>query len=344
MTRSLLAGALALLLPTTLGAQSEAQLPDAAALDAALTAFDVPGVAMASLASCAMDEVVVAGTADLSTSTPVRPDTAFEAASLSKPVFAYLVLKLADEGIIDLDAPLAATFYYPRIPDTDAYARITPRMILTHRTGLPNWVDEGTDFHAGTAPIPFEAEPGVAFTYSGEGFQLLQAFVEHQTGRTLQQLFRDRLGTVMPNSTFALPLPETVTPSRGYRDAQDEGRGLTNLKTRGMAASSLVTTAGDYARFLSHVCRGEGLTPATQTDMLTPQSPASGEAPFPTSWGLGWMIGDLGGLTLVGHGGNNDEYRAFAGYMRETGDGIVILTNGANGQALIEVLLLPPAQ
>ncbi len=56
------------------------------------------------------------------------------------------------------------------------------------------------------------------------------------------------------------------------------------------------------------------------------------------------MIGDLGGLTLVGHGGNNDEYRAFAGYMRETGDGTVILTNGANGQALIEALLLPPAE
>ncbi len=238
MIRSLLAGALVLLLPPTLGAQSEAPLPDGAAL---------------------------------------------EAASLSKPVFAYLVLTLADEGTIDLDAPLAATFDYPRIPDTEAYARIMPRMILTHRTGLPNRVDEGTDFHARTAPIPFEAEPGAAFTYSGEGFQLLQAFVEHRTGRTLQHLFRDRLGAVMPNSIFALPLPETVTPSRGDRDWQDKGRDMTSLSARGMAASSLVTTAGDCAGFLSHVCRGEGLTPAAPADMLTRQSPAPGEAPFPTS-------------------------------------------------------------
>jgi hypothetical protein len=118
---------------------------------------------------------------------------------------------------------------------------------------------------------------------------------------------------------------------------------MTNLHARGMAAASLVTTAGDYANFLSHVCEGRGLRPDTYADMLTPQSPVPvEEAAVPTSYGLGWMLADVGTGTFVGHGGNNDEYRALAGFMRDEGDGLVVLTNGAGGEALIDVLLGPP--
>ena len=92
------------------------------------------------------------------------------------------------------------------------------------------------------------------------------------------------------------------------------------------------------------MCRGGGLSPEAHAEMLRPQSPVpEGQAPFPTSYGLGWMVADLGGETFVGHGGNNDEYRAFAGFVRESGDGLVVLTNGARGQDLIDVILAPPA-
>ena len=326
-------------------AQDAPPLPSADELAQLLAAFDVPGLALAALTGCAVDTVLVAGSATLDPDVPVTPETAFEAASLSKPVFAWLVLTLADEGVVDLDRPLAETFDYARIPDKAAYAQVTPRMILTHRTGLPNWVDEGTDFHERTAPVPFEAPPGTAYSYSGEAFGLLQAFVERETGRTLQELFHERLGDVMPRSAFARPLPDGVAPSRGYRGTSEpeSGRPMDNLGSRGGAAYSLVTTAGDYGRFLSRVCRGEGLAPATQAEMLRPQSPLpAGEAPFPASYGLGWLVAESPEGTFVGHGGNNDEYRAFAGYLPHSGDGLVVLTNGANGQALIDVVLAPP--
>lgn len=332
-------------------AQDAAKFPTAAELRAVIAAFDLPGLAMAPLEGCAPGPVVAVGTADLTTGAPVTGRTAFEAASLTKPVFAWLVMTLVEEGRVDLDRPLAETFPYPRIPDADAYAQLTPRMILTHRTGLPNWVDEATDFHERTAPIPFEAPPGTAFTYSGEAFQLLQAYVEHETGEPLQVIFDARLGEVMSNSTLQRPLPETVEPSRAYARASDpgSGRGMDSLYDRAMAASSLATTAGDYARFLSHVCRGAVLSPAAMEEMLRPQSPAPAEEmrvgdlppPPPTSWGLGWMIVDMGGETFVGHGGSNDEYNAFAGFARETGDGIVLMTNGANGEAAIQAVLFP---
>lgn len=311
-----------------------------------LHAFDVPGLAMATLSNCELDgKVLVAGQATLNPAAAVTPVTAFEAASLSKPVFAWLVLQLVDEGVIDLDRPIAEIFDYPRIADKAAYAKLTPRMVLTHRTGLPNWVDEQTAFHQRRAQIPFKFAPGTAYGYSGEAFQLLQAFVEKKTGTSLQALFRARLGAVMPHSTFASPLAVGSVASRGYRSAKNpaSGRDMSNLTDRAMAASSLVTTAEDYARFLSLVCKGQGLSRSLYEDMLRPQSTVPpGESPLPTSYGLGWMIADLGGATLVGHSGNNDQYRAFAGFVRESRDGAVVLTNGANGQALIDVIVQPP--
>ena len=325
--------------------------PDRAELDAALAAHDVPGAAMATLSSCAPREVVAAGTADLSTGTPVTVDTVFEAASLTKPVFAYLTMKLVAVGEIDLDRPFARTFAYDRILDADRYAQLTPRLVLTHRSGLPNWVDPATDFHDRTAPIPFTSDPGTTFSYSGEAFQLLQAFVAHETGQTFESLFRTHLSDLMPNSAVARPAPGGVPAARGYPAAPEpgNGRGLTNLYARAMAASSLVTTAGDYAAFLGHVCAGGGLPADLHAEMLRPVSPApmeemrigDGPIPPPAAWGLGWMILDLGPVALVGHGGSNDEFNAFAGYMPQTGDGIVVLTNGRNGEVMIQSLLMP---
>jgi CubicO group peptidase (beta-lactamase class C family) len=321
-------------------------LPTGAELDKMLAAFDVPGIAMSTLKHCEPEgPPIVGGKASLQPSVAVTPDTVFEAASLSKPVFAWLVMQLVDEQVIELDRPMAQTFAYARITDKAAYAQLTPRMVLTHRTGLPNWVDGDTDFHLRVAPIPFKHAPGTADSYSGEAFQLLQAFVEHKTGRTLQALFQSRLGQVMPNSTFARPLRSGSVASRGYRSAADPGSGrdMTNLPDYAMSASSLVTTAQDYARFLSLVCKREGLSRAAYDDMLRRQTPVPpGESPLRTSRGLGWAISDLDGRTLVSHNGSNGEYRAFAGFVQESRDGIVILTNGVKGRELIDALLRPP--
>lgn len=332
-------------------AQDDGSLfPDAAQLSQLIDVFDIPELAMATLEDCVPRDVVTVGKADLSTGADVTRLTAFETASLTKPVFAYLVMTLVAESVIDLDQPIVDSFDYPRIADKVAYAQLTPRMILTHRTGLPNWVDEGTDFHERRAVIPFHAPPDRQFSYSGEAFQLLQAFVEDQTGQSLQEIFEARLGTVMPNSTLQRPLPDSVTPSRGYETARDadSGRAMVNIYDRAMAASSLATTADDYAAFLAHVCRADGLPPDLHADMIRPQSQApaaligadDGAGPS-VLWGLGWMIVDLGPETLVGHGGSNDEYNSFGGFIRPSGDGIVLLINGANGQHVIDAILMP---
>ncbi len=324
-------------------------LPTGAQLDQLLARYDVPGIAMATLKRCEPEgPPIVGGRASLNPPSAVTPATVFEAASLSKPVFAWLVMQLVDERVIALDRPFAETFDYARIPDKAAYAKLTPRLVLTHRTGLPNWVGGDIEFPQRTAPIPFKHPPGTANSYSGEAFQLLQAFVEHTTGRSLQALFQARLGHVMPQSTFVRPLRPGTVASRGYASAAQAsgGRDMTTLTDHALSAASLVTTAQDYARFLSLVCRREGLSRAAYDDLLRPQAPVPGdEPPGPMSRGLGWAITRLGDeTTLVSHNGSNGEYRAFAGFVRDSRDGIVILTNGVRGRALIEALLeLPPA-
>ncbi|MEM9798341.1 MAG: serine hydrolase domain-containing protein [Pseudomonadota bacterium] len=330
----LLGLALAIIPPGRALAQTNARAtdpgpPDAATLSALLTQFDVPGMAVTTLEGCAVGKTLAVGKAIRDPATPVVPETAFEAASLAKPVFAYLVLQLVDAGRIDLDRPLAQTLSYPRITDQAAYGRITPRIVLTHRTGLPNWAPD----RAG--PLDFDAPPGHAYTYSGEGFELLRAHVEAVTGQSLDALFRDRLGAAMPHSAFAAPLPDGARPSRGHGAGQ-----IRDLSFRGGAAGGLITTAPDYAAFLSLMCRGEGLSDAMLTAMLDPQSPAPQDGfPAPVSWGLGWAIMAQGDDTVVTHGGNNGEYRSLAGYMPATGDGLVVLTNGTNGAALIQALM-----
>lgn len=346
---------LALLATTALAGASAGQpegppgappLPEPEEIKALLAAYEVPGLAMAVLSDCQVQDVLTIGLANIEAETPVTALTGFEAASLSKPVFAYLVMMLVDEGVIALDRPIADEFGYARIPDKDNYAKITPRMILTHRTGLPNWVGQDVDFHGRTTPIPFEQVPGTAYSYSGEAIQLLQAYVEFKTGQSLQALFEERLGRLMPHSTFALPLPDTVAASRGYESAADpeSGRDMIFIYDKGMAASSLVTVAEDYGNFVGHICSGNGLSEAAYNAMLMPQSEVPpDETDAPSSYGLGWQIQDLGpGQTLVFHGGNNDEYKALGGFIRETREGIVILTNGYNGIDVITTMLEPP--
>ena len=346
MKRLAMAGLAIVTLASALAAEkAPPPLPTRQELEAKLADFDVPGIAITTLKQCEPDEAVVAGRASLEPPEAVTPVTVFEAASLSKPVFAWLVMQLVDERVIDLDRPFAQTFDYPRITDKAAYAKLTPRMVLTHRTGLPNWVDTETELPLRVAPIPFKYPPGTTNSYSGEAIQLLQAFVEKTTGRSLQALFQARLGRWMPHSTFVRPLPPGTSASRGYVSAKQasSGRDMTTLTQHALAAASLVTTAQDYARFLSLVCKREGLSRAAYDEMLRPQvALPRGDSPWPVSRGLGWAITDLGGRTLVDHSGNNGEYRAFAGFVKESRDGIVILTNGVKGKELIESLLPPP--
>jgi CubicO group peptidase (beta-lactamase class C family) len=227
--------------------------------------------------------------------------TVFRGASLGKPVFAYLVLRLVDDGILDLDSPidtflprpLAAYEHYRDLAADPRHSGLTVRRLLSQQSGLPNW-DRG-------GPVPLLAEPGTRFGYSGEGYSLLQLVVEERTGRAVNDLAREKvfepLG--MAHSSF-------LWERRFDEDfAADLGAGLGPLirasRRRASVAGSLITNAADYARFLQAVIEGRGLSAATHARMLQQQVGISSRSIFSPpgtdpgaaramqlSWTLGW--------------------------------------------------------
>jgi CubicO group peptidase (beta-lactamase class C family) len=289
----------------------------------------IPGLSMAVVQNGRVVWAGAFGTLNDSAQTPVNPGTIFEAASLSKPVFAYLVLRLADRGEFDLDRPLYEMLEYPRLAhDDERYKRITARIVLSHGTGLPNW---------GGEKLTLRFDPGTEYGYSGEGFVFLQKVVERVTGRSLDELARrevfEPLGMTRSsyvwqerfagNAAYAKNWLWQVAPANRYTQAEAN------------AAASLLTTATDYAKFVAAVLTGRGLSPAMWNEYLTPVRETSPGLHI----GLGIRVEKRPGGRTFYHSGNNG--RRFTSYM--TGDiaqglGLVYFTNGPNGTSLVEAL------
>lgn len=104
----------------------------------------------------------------------VDNDTVFEAASTSKPVFAYAVMKLVEKGVIDLDTPLTHYTSERFLKGDPRLDLVTARHVLSHTSGFPNWRSaEG---------LRLDFTPGEKWSYSGEGYSYLQSVVTHLTG------------------------------------------------------------------------------------------------------------------------------------------------------------------
>ncbi len=145
---------------------------------------DVPGLSMAIVKNGAVSWHHSWGVKDASTGAPVDDETIFEAASLSKPVFAYAVMKLVDAGVIDLDTPIAHYLPGDYVRDPRG-AQITPRNALSHTTGFPNWRND--------EELKLYTAPGERFSYSGEGVVYLAKAVENVTGKTLNVVMKEQV-------------------------------------------------------------------------------------------------------------------------------------------------------
>src|SRR5215469_11325455 len=156
--------------------------------------YGIPGIQVVCIKGN-KEETLNLGTISRQSEKKVTANTIFEAASLSKCVFAYAVLRLYDRGIIALDTPLVRYMSsYERFDSTDPrYARVTARMVLRHTTGLPNWGDEKF------ARLIFT--PDSTYSYSGEGFQYLQHVIEKLTNKSLNEIAQQEVFTPLGMSS-----------------------------------------------------------------------------------------------------------------------------------------------
>ncbi len=221
------------------------------------------------------------------TGDPLTTDTIMYGASLTKSVFAYTVMQLVDQGKLNLDTSIAADLddplpsYGPDPVFPDKYGpykdlagdlrwkRITPRMCLTHSTGFSNfWFIEPDQ------KLHIHFEPGTRFSYSGEGFILLQFVIEH--GRKGQGLGLDA-GELTKANFDRLGMTRTSLvwhngPDPNYADGwNDQGQPQPHEKrSKVRAAGSMNTTISDLSKFTAALVRGDGLTPASRAEITRP--------------------------------------------------------------------------
>lgn len=164
---------------------SSSWIPDEtllAELPRIMQAFAVPGVGIAVVEDGEVAWSRGFGLANVQAQLPVDAGTVFEDASLSKPVFAYLVMQLVEQGKIDLDAPVVAYRRPDYLGDHPWLALITVRDVLRHTTGLPDWRKSPA-----TEKLVPMVQPGTRINYSGEAFVWLQLVVEGITGQSLDE-------------------------------------------------------------------------------------------------------------------------------------------------------------
>jgi CubicO group peptidase (beta-lactamase class C family) len=282
-----------------------------------------------SIAIVQRNQVVYAngfGLANVAANKPVGPETVFQAASLTKPVFSYAALKLCESGRMGLDTPLSSYIAHARISRDPRAHRITPRMVLAHMSGLPNWAN-------GKRPLKMDFDPGAHFGYSGEAFNVLQEAVEKQSEQPLDELLTETVAMPfgLAESKFTWTDAFESTAAVGY---EWDGTPVKSRSkpTEAMAASSLHTTARDYAKFMIVSLAQEQRAPehldyASERMMLSPQTRLAG----PLAWGLGWalLLRDDGDIHW--HFGDSRGYMSYAAMSRATGDGVVIFANGRHG-------------
>jgi len=284
------------------------------------------------------------GVKNAETREPVDADTVFEAASLSKPVVAYAVLKLADSGKLDLDTPLVKYLPGAYMESDERLNQITARRVLTHTTGFPNW-RRGNQ-------LTINFKPGERFSYSGEGFVYLQKTIEHLMGEPLDAIIKKLVFEPLGMTSSSYVWQGGYESRKAY--GHDPFGKVTGRRkpTEANAAASLNTTAQDYAKFVIAVMNGTGLKKETAREMLMPQvkvqegctdcinKPGTGQLSSTISWGLGWGLQRTEDGDSFWHwGDSNNDVQAYVVAYPKQKMGVVIFTDSGNGHSIIPEIL-----
>jgi CubicO group peptidase (beta-lactamase class C family) len=257
---------------------------------------------------------------------PATAATLFRVASLTKPITTMTVLRLAEQKLWNLDAPLSEYWTDPDVAGDARHVELTARLALQHRTGLPNWRK---------GRLAFLTDPDEEWSYSGEGFEYMRRAIEKKLGKNLEELAHEYVFTPAGMTDTSYIWKDWIEP-RYAGEFYRIGEMLNySRRTEPNAAAGLVTTIGDYARFAAWVMNG-AVTSRTFREMTTTRR----GPPFGFAQGLGWIIArDKRGHIILDHGGSQTGIRTQIILLPQSGRGLVVLTNASNGGPIIRAIL-----
>lgn len=278
------------------------------------------------------------GEADRGFGVPNRIDTRFNIASIGKMFTATAVLRLAEQGRIDLDAPILR--YLPDYPAPAIAGQVTARQLLSHSSGVSSYWEEMAekppqafvetrDFLPLFAGKPLEFTPGERTGYSNGGYVLLGLIVEALTG----EAYADHIGRTifqplgMTGSGY-WPL-DLVVPNRadGYtRDETTPGAWRRNVfvnQFRGNPGGGGYSTVEDLSIFMAALADGRLLSPRMQRAATTGLFDLGR-----LRYGLGVMVDSINGHRILGHDGGHLGIAGEVWRYEDLGYTFAMLTNG----------------
>ena len=277
---------------------------------------------------------------------PVSEKTAFNTASVAKTLTAETLLALAAKGKIDLDEPIAGYVSSPDLQADSRYGLLTPRLLMSHRSGLRNWA-----YDYANGKLAFDFDPGTRFSYSGAGVELAARYAEASTGKDLQTLAFEHvlsplgiqevsMGHIPAWARNRLAVP--MDSAGVFRSVAELDASLADDHANG-AADDLIVTVPAYATLLSALIAHDWLHArerlARETILTSLENDPIYACPqeiavhCPSAFGhsIGWQVYRYDAHTVLIHSGSDAGENALVYYSPDRKDGAVIFVNGANG-------------
>ena len=309
-----------------------------------LKQYDVPSVAVAYIKNGKLAWTAVYG--EQSPGVSASAKTLFNVASLTKPISAEVILRLASAGKLSLDEPISAYWVDPDVKANPWQRLLTPRLCLSHQTGFPNWRYQTNNV------LKFQWEPGTRTGYSGEGYDYVARFAEKKLGRPFEALAQeyvfDPIG--MKDTAYS---PRDWFKGRVAVPQGQKGQVQPATQSSWSAADLLRTTIVDYANFVVSVIHKDGLTNEIATQQVTSTRNlatgkqlehlcAEAKVKSPSGckgaagMGLGWEVLTLNGETIIDHSGSDWGVHTLVFFLPKLQFGMVVFTNGDNGGKVIK--------
>lgn len=313
----------------------------------------VPGVAIAIVHNGKIVLTKGYGLKDVKNNLPVKQETVFQVASISKSLTAWGVMKLVEREKIDLDAPVENYLTRWNLPQSEYNnSDVTIRRLLSHSAGLslqgylgfhpnnqlPSIEESLAGKTGGVGKVYIKYEPGSRFSYSGGGYTLLQLVIEEVSGKKFEDYMEEEIiiPLEMENSSFICKEKISYKTSIGYTLS---GKELPNYLFTAKAAAGLYSTVFDMAKWICATIKGYREDGDAKT-ILDRQTLNLMFTPVMNEYGFGYIIENLpNGEKFINHPGGNAGWKTFHGSLLDRGNGIVILTNSDRGLKLIESIL-----
>lgn len=324
----------------------------AAAVQGECGRWNVPGLAVGILRGTEI-ETASAGFANLATRQPMTDDTIGQIGSISKIFTATLAMVLVEDGLLDLDEPVAT--YVPDLPLADAAARttITLRHLLSHTAGFEGdrFVSYGRGDDAlaraiaGFGSLRQWTAPGDLWSYCNAGFYLVSRIIEVVAGQPFETVFRERLVEPLGlETTFFFPEDVITRPHAvgHYLKRREEGHVMAHgyaFPRHVNGTGGVVTSTREVLRFAQlHLGDGEidGARLLSAASAQAMREPLTEAGDFYRNYGLGWCVHEYPDFRTIGHGGATRGFRANLTMIPERDFTIVILANGEAGSRAIQ--------